>query len=89
MEALDYANLVREQAATALRELKSGGIDLEHALLDYRLRHLPVYRVLEKQPRWGKYRAATVLNRTQISPLWKVSNLTDSMIQRLVQEPKP
>lgn len=75
--ALAMANKTRLAGAELRAEVMAGRTSMADALLDERAQCIPIGRLLESQPRWGKVKAAKLMRRFAIYPGKQVRDLTD------------
>ena len=76
-EALRAANSVRIAGCQIRQEVAAGRTTLADALFDERAQSMPIGRLLEARPRWGKVKAARLMRTMEIYPGRHVRDLTD------------
>jgi len=76
-EALRVANSVRIAACQVRQEVAAGRTTLADALFDERAQSMPIGRLIEARPRWGKVKAARLMRAMGIYPGRHVRDLTD------------
>lgn len=87
MEALQRANDVRVRRAQLKRDLKAGRAHIEEILLDppEYVETAKVFDILMAVPKFGRVKAARLLNQCRISQSKTVGGLSDRQRAELVQ----